>query len=128
MKQVTVLIAALLLTTVILGCGASKSSGIGYIGDEPFYTIQMTEQERNDCFTILGKAGSVAVGRYDQVGISAITYYSVEGGGYIAWAGSKVRYVPADFSNRANAFATLTSESSAMSIEDAKAYIPQLAD
>lgn len=128
MKQVIALIAALLLAAFILGCGPSEPVGIGYVGDDPYYTIQMTAEERETYFTVLGKAGSVAVGRYDQVGINTITYYHVEGGGYIAWEGSKVRYVPADCSNKTNAFAGLSNSSSAMSIEDAKAYVPQLAD
>ena len=128
MKRVIALISALLLAVSILGRGPSEPVGIGYVGDEPYYTIQMTAEERETYFTVLGKAGSIAVSRFDQVGISAITYYQVEGGGYIAWEGSKVRYVPADCSNKSNAFATLTSDSSAMSIEEAKAYVPQLAD
>lgn len=125
-----VVLAMLLLTMLIglLGCSGNKA-GISYVNDQPVYTVRMTSSERESYFEIGSKAGTVAAAWYGKNGINAISWYSVEGGGWIAWVGNTVRYVPAGFDGElSTAFASLSTESSAMSIEDAKAYIPQLAD
>lgn len=129
-KHTAIVVLLMLLVMLLFGvvCIPTTPAGIGSIGGESFYTIRMTEEERESYFTVIDEAGSVAVSNYGQSGIRTISWYYVEGGGCIAWAGYKVRYVPASFSNKSRAYATLTSDSSAMSIKEAKAYVPQLAE
>ena len=131
MKKRTVLAALLIslaMLLIILACIPSMPAGIGYIGEDAFYTIRMTADERESYFTVIEEAGSAAVSNYGQSGIRAISWYYVKGGGYIAWVGNVVRYVPANVKDEHRAFASLTSDSSTMSIKEAKAYVPQLAD
>lgn len=123
---------ALLCAAILIGlwgCGGDPP-GVGYVNDKPIYTVSMTSAQRESYFTILSKAGTVAALEYGTFGPHTISWYAVKGGGLIAWEGNCVRYVPAGYTDSEimSAFATLSSESSTMSIETAKEYIPQLAD
>lgn len=126
-------ISAMLLLAILvslLGCGDSDSepAGITYVNDQPVYTVSMTSTEQESYFTTTAKVGSVAVSWYGESGIKNISWYAVEGGGWIACVGNCVRYVPAGFTGElSTAFATLRNDSSAMTVEEAKEYIPQIA-
>lgn len=123
---ILVLLIVFVMLLVLISCIPKTPSGIGNIGGKEFYTIRMTDEERETYFKITEKAGSVAVTNYGSSKIQAISWYNVEGGGSIAWVGRNVRYVPANFGDEHRAFSTLNNESNAMSIQEAKAYVPQL--
>lgn len=127
-------ISIVLLTMILLcitGCEEKQQAGVGKVGEQSFYTIVMNERERMEYFTTIGAGGQIAVGDYRNPGqINVVSWAAVEGGGWIAWAGNRVRYIPEGFSEQARttACAGVSGDSSAMTIEEAKAYVPQLAD
>lgn len=126
--------AALIIVMLfgLFGCGAKNKAGVGSVDGLPCYTIIMTEEERNTYFTTVGAGGQIAVSDYNAPAgtIYVIDWSAVKGGGWIAWEGGRVRYVSADFDENARkkAFSMLRSDSSAMTIEESREYIPQLAE
>lgn len=125
-----IIAAALLLALLVgsAGCGGSTKRGIGRVGDKEFYTITMTQSERETYFSINGPINQVAVMNYGETGTSIVNWSSVSGGGYIAWTGNRVRYMPDTFTaaEAKTAASTLSSDDDAMSIRTASKYVPQL--
>lgn len=128
-------ISIVLLTMILLcitGCSEEKrQAGIWKVGEKTFYTIAMNKTERMEYFTLTGAGGQIAVADTRNPGqIYVVSWSAVEGGGWISWKGDRVVYVPEGFSEqeRTTACAGVRDDSSAMTIEEAKAYVPQLAD
>lgn len=92
MKRFTSVIVSLLVIGVILsGCSSSSKSkrGIFSIGDNTCYKIYLQDEDIADYFTLTSPSGKVSIS-----GSSIAEYSAIEEGGWIAYYGKWVFYIP----------------------------------
>lgn len=126
MKKLTSVLAVLLLIGAVLsGCGSKNKRGVFTVGDSTCYKINLQDEAIEDYFTLTSPSGKVSVS-----GETIVKYAAIEEGGWIAYCGRWVMYLPASVTQKnvqsaCGNFYKINPDDY-LSVAEAKEYLPWL--
>lgn len=117
------------LTLLLLGCSSEEQqAGIKETSYGTVYTVIMSAGDRISIFPQEGSVKKIAV-QNSKGEVNIVNWCNLKDGGAIAWVEDRVRYLPEScMPLRTVQFSSLTSTSRAMTLEEARQYIPYLKD